>query len=226
MTWLAQIELKLCELEESKKTGLMHLDSHAWHKKIWDCFPSSTDQKRDFLMRVDQPDGVIRIWVLSEREPQCPLWCPSDAYKVKKVSDSFFSHKHYIFDIKVNPIVALTQKDSNSANALKRKNNMHTLSKRIPLVAKDDLRKWIDRKGRQSGFVISDAMPLDIGPAVKTYFRKHKNAKNIAGCHSGVVFRGMLEVTDPEKFVHTYLHGIGSAKAFGFGLLLLIPVLL
>jgi len=31
-------------------------------------------------------------------------------------------------------------------------------------------------------------------------------------------------VTDPTKFCETFRHGIGSAKAFGFGLLLIAPV--
>jgi CRISPR system Cascade subunit CasE len=55
---------------------------------------------------------------------------------------------------------------------------------------------------------------------VENHFRK----KGQAGYHGGVQFRGTLEVTDPVKFAETYQSGIGSAKGFGFGMLLLAPV--
>ena len=35
---------------------------------------------------------------------------------------------------------------------------------------------------------------------------------------------GVLRVTDLEKFRNALLHGIGSAKAFGFGLLVIAPI--
>ncbi len=38
-----------------------------------------------------------------------------------------------------------------------------------------------------------------------------------------VVFRGLLRVTDPEKFQAFLAHGIGRHRAFGFGMLLLLP---
>jgi CRISPR system Cascade subunit CasE len=43
------------------------------------------------------------------------------------------------------------------------------------------------------------------------------------GMHSAVEFQGALNVTDPAKFHETFTRGIGSAKAFGFGLLVIAP---
>jgi CRISPR system Cascade subunit CasE len=42
--------------------------------------------------------------------------------------------------------------------------------------------------------------------------------------HLAVQFDGVLEVTDPAKFLETVRQGIGSAKGFGFGLLSLARV--
>jgi CRISPR-associated protein Cas6/Cse3/CasE subtype I-E len=39
-----------------------------------------------------------------------------------------------------------------------------------------------------------------------------------------VVLCGVLTVTDPAKFHDTFTRGIGSAKAFGFGLLVIAPI--
>jgi CRISPR system Cascade subunit CasE len=44
------------------------------------------------------------------------------------------------------------------------------------------------------------------------------------GKHVAVDFRGVLRVQDREKFKRTFAAGIGSAKGFGFGLLMLEPV--
>ena len=45
-----------------------------------------------------------------------------------------------------------------------------------------------------------------------------------AGLHSAVEFQGVLVVTDPAKFHETFTRGIGPAKAFGFGLLVIAPI--
>jgi CRISPR system Cascade subunit CasE len=55
---------------------------------------------------------------------------------------------------------------------------------------------------------------------VENYFSK----KGHSGYHGGVQFRGTLAVGDPVRFAETYHSGIGSAKGFGFGLLLLAPL--
>jgi CRISPR system Cascade subunit CasE len=39
-----------------------------------------------------------------------------------------------------------------------------------------------------------------------------------------VEFRGTLRVTDPAKFRRVFTGGLGSAKAFGFGLLVIAPL--
>jgi CRISPR system Cascade subunit CasE len=39
-----------------------------------------------------------------------------------------------------------------------------------------------------------------------------------------VEFEGVLTVTNPADFHRTFTLGIGSAKAFGFGLLVIAPV--
>ena len=102
----------------------------------------------------------------------------------------------------------------------------------MPLVKPDELRAWLVRKAEvrsrdtetglyvPGGFRIVEEKLLEISPMVESHFRK----KGQAGYHGGVQFRGVLEVTDREKFIESYQSGIGSAKGFGFGLLLLAPV--
>ena len=64
-------------------------------------------------------------------------------------------------------------------------------------------------------------------PARKEFFWKPRNgetARAMPGVVQGVEFCGVLEVTDRERFLQTFRGGVGSAKAFGFGMLVLAPL--
>jgi CRISPR system Cascade subunit CasE len=189
-------------------------DNYAWHQRLWQCFPGQPDRKRDFLTRIDTLEGAFRLWLLSPRRPDRPTWCPAACFAVKEIAQTFLSHQHYAFDLRTNAVKCLVQRNDRGERMGR--------GKRVPLTDPKDLRAWMDRKAEQGGFRIVDDRPLDIGPMIKTHFRKHQHA----ACHGGVEFRGILEVTDRPLFQETYHDGIGSAKAFGFGLLLLSPIIL
>ena len=214
LSWLARIDL-----DRDRLKTLKILDSYDWHQRLWDCFPGAPEHKRDFVTRIDLLEGAVRAWLLSERKPLCPEWCPAEAFVAKEIAPGFLSHKHYAFDLRANPTKVVIQR-SPDGSPMRKNNGKRTVGKRVPLVSHEDLKSWIDRKAAEAGFRISAARPLEIGPMVEHHFR----AKGNRGYHGGVQFRGILEVTDPVKFSEAYFKGIGTAKAFGFGLLLLSPV--
>jgi CRISPR system Cascade subunit CasE len=226
MNWLARLDVA-AEVARSEKI----FDSYTWHKKLWDCFPNLPDASRDFLTRIDLLEGAFRLWVLAGTKPVCPKWCVQDDFACKEISPTFLSHRHYAFDLKANPVKALVQRDV-TGQPLLQENGKLKRGKRVPLVNQDELRSWLLRKGETrcrdpktgenvpGGFRIVEERPLEISPMVENHFRQKGNT----AYHGGVQFRGTLEVTDRERFIETYLAGIGSAKGFGFGLLLLAPV--
>ena len=207
MSWLACIEI---DAETACESGVP--DSYGWHQRLWRCFPGEPDRKRDFLTRIDALEGGFRVWLLSPSRPACPDWCPPEHFAVKEIAESFLAHRHYAFSLRANPVKCLVQRNEQGERSRR--------GKRVPLIRPDELRVWLERKGQQSGFRLVAEKPLEIGPVVKSHFRK----KEHAACHGGVEFRGVIEVTDPPKFKETYQAGVGSAKGFGFGLLLLAPV--
>lgn len=207
MSWLTCMEI---DAETAFASGVP--DSYGWHQRIWGCFPKQPDRKRDFLTRIDTLEGVFRLWLLSPSRPVCPDWCRPERFAVKEIAKSFLSHRYYAFNLRANPVKCLVQRNE--------RGERRRHGKRVPLIKPDELRAWLERKGEQGGFCIGADRPLDIGPMVKSHFRKREDA----ACHGGVEFRGVLEVTDSSKFENTYYTGVGSAKGFGFGLLLLAPV--
>jgi CRISPR system Cascade subunit CasE len=86
---------------------------------------------------------------------------------------------------------------------------------------------WIESKAESSGFSLED---VSVQPGY-THWKKpeerHKerseNQKIDTGRRRSVRYDGTLAVTDPALFRETIIRGIGSGKAFGFGLLSVAP---
>ena len=217
MSWLARLEI---DVGIARVEGV--LDNYAWHKKLWECFPGLPDQKRTdigFLTRIDTFEKTFWLWVLSKAKPVRPQWCPPAGFSLKAIAVGFHSHRYYAFDLRANPT----------------KRNIRQ-GKRVSLVKQEELRDWLIRKGKvrcredktgldvPGGFRVVEDKPLEITRMVESHFCKKKNGTEYAAYHGGVQFRGILEVTDPIKFMETYHAGLGSAKSFGFGLFLLAPI--
>lgn len=227
MNWLARLEV---DVENIFSAGVAK-DIYSWHKLLWECHPKDPKAKRTFLTRIDQLEGAYRLWFLSSEKPVCPAWCPVENFALKEISPTFLSHRYYAFDLRVNPTKAQVQRGADGQPLMtaagKRKRG-----KRVPLVKPDELKEWLARKGQvrcldmatkqevPGGFRIVEERPLEISPMQESHFRKSGHS----AYHGGVQFRGTLEVTNREQFIQTYQSGIGSAKGFGFGLLLLAPV--
>lgn len=228
MSWLARFDVE-------KRVALLQgiKDSYDWHKKLWNCFPGEPDRKRDFLTRIDERDGYYRVWLLSGDKLARPEWCPPADFGLKEIAPSFLGHRRYVFDVKANPVKTVVQRGPNGETFF-RPNGKRKHGKRVPIVKYEELLEWIRRKGEvrcrdtqtgldiPGGFVVVEDKnrPLEITPMIENHFRKREHT----GYHGGVQFRGILEVTNKEYFTETYYAGIGSAKAFGFGLMLLAPV--
>jgi CRISPR system Cascade subunit CasE len=227
MSWLARLEI---DTEIARKEGISN-DIYSWHKLLWKCYPGEPDTKRDFLTRIDPLEGAFRLWVMGKRKPSRPPWCSPDGFALKEIAPTFLSHQYYAFDLRANPTRCQVKRGPNGETLLS-SNGKRKHGKRVPIVKHDELRDWLISKGKvrckdkvtgldvPGGFRVVEERPLEISPMVENYFRK----KEHSGYHGGVQFRGILEVTDRERFIESYQSGIGGAKGFGFGLLLLSPI--
>lgn len=226
MSWLARLEItQHAALAEKIR------DTYDWHQRLWECFPDEPASRRDFLTRIDPLEGMFQVWMLARKKPVCPRWCPEDTFGVKQIAPSFLSHRYFAFDLKANPVKSVVLRGPNGETMFGA-NGKRRHGKRVSLVAPEELRAWLIRKGTArcrdtetgqdipGGFRIVDERPLDISPMMENHFRR----KGQGGYHGGVQFRGVLEVTDRQHFTQTYYSGLGGAKSFGFGLFLLAPM--
>ncbi len=179
-------------------------DSYAWHRALWKSFHDI--DKRNFLFRVEPKEEHCRIYLLSVKKPN-PLTWKLWEWEVKAISESFLNHSTYHFQLCANPTIK--QKQSGRKNGI-----------RIPICGKQELSEWLERKANSGGISV-DTDFLQISPPVNQPFYKNR----IRGNHKRVDFQGVLNVEDREKFKESFNQGIGSAKAFGFGMLVLQPII-
>jgi len=207
------IYLTKIELDAETVARKRFFDVYHWHKAVWELFPGRPDAERDFLFRLDQKQVGYRLLVLSQDEPRNPEWCDSKNFAVKNIPSSFLAQKHYLFDLRANP--------TRKIKKVKEDGSFTDNGKRIVLTKLDDQIAWIKRKAKSSGFSVVEDPKLVIEPAQNYGFIKDKKSP---GLHVGVRFKGTLEVTDHALFAESFRKGIGSAKGFGFGMLLLQPI--
>ena len=127
------------------------------------------------------------------------------------MAESFFGHKRYSFSLLANPTV---KKAAPRDGEGKRRG-----ARREPISRREDLVAWLERKGRQHGFR-ADTPTLRTVPRPRQGFVK--NGK--VGTLTATEFSGTLEVTDAPAFAQAFVSGVGSGKAFGFGMLCLAPL--
>ena len=192
--------------DEALHAGLT--DAYAWHQGLWAAFPGRDGESRDFLNRVDQKGGAIQALLLS---PEPPVVRPWGEWENREVAPGFLDHDEYLFSLRANPTVKRVVRDD---GGIRRKNG-----RRTRICSTEALRAWLVHKASENGFSTCDDR-LSIGtPVDQTSWRKRRQV-----IHSRVDYQGVLQVTDRERFRAAHRQGIGPAKAFGFGLLLLRPL--
>lgn len=146
-----------------------------------------------------------KILLLSNRPPQEKVDGQYGEVQSKAISDSFLHHTHYRFKVIVNP----TKRDSAS-------------KKLVPIRGREAVHDWFAERAKSSwGFEVTPAQ-LQVDSINVLQF-KDKNQRDITMAQAQV--QGTLQVTDQQQFINSFSRGIGRGRAFGCGLLQLVPLL-
>lgn len=215
MSWLARVNL---DYETIARQRIR--DCYDWHQRAWDLFPGRPEgYPRPFLFRVIEKNEGCDLWLMCKEEPTKPEWADAEAWKISPVNVGFPHHRRYRFDLLANPTRRDEKRDCWEGR--ERERGKH---RRFNLPSAEEQHRWIESKAKQHGFRLleeaEDGLLLDIDPRRDFHFNRDKRP----GLHIGVRYRGCLGVTDPAEFAKAFAQGIGPAKSFGFGLLLLQPI--
>lgn len=204
------------------------------HKLIWTLFGDAPDTRRDFLWREEEPG---RFLVLSMRRPENPGLFEIDT---RPFAPSMQAGDRLAFRVRVNATVATRNKKGKQqrhdvvmhaihhhekgARAEPRKQDLGWTETEDHMIAPPrSLRTWIERQGAQSGFAIEHVQVVSYG---KRRVPRTKQKSTGHGSRDDVVFGiadldGILRVTAPDAFLSAVSKGLGRAKAFGCGLMLI-----
>jgi len=196
------------------------------HKWLWTFFPAESGTARDYLFRRLDAEATSRFYVVSQRAPVIPdsSWRVRSRDYAPKVQ----AGDRLRFDLRANPVVThdadgkrkrhdvvmQAKKDLLAERGLKAWNQWQGDGK-PPLyqLVHQACAAWLAARATRSGFVIEeDSLSVD---GYIQHRGKHKQIQ-----FSTVDFAGELTVTDPGLFGTALITGIGHAKAFGCGLLL------
>ena len=206
-------------------------NAYADHQWIWTLFPSPPGTQRDFLFRRDVQAGLPRYYVVSQRAPVA-------RHHAWRVQTQPYAPKLEVgmrlrFDLRANPVVAGVNAQGKHAR------HDVVMQAKTRLLRERGLAQWKDWQGddkpdsqglivracsawlaaqaKRHGFEV-DAATLNVDA-----YTQHRGKKADIQ-FSTVDFSGEFTVSDPELLVGALGYGIGRAKAFGCGLMLVRPI--
>lgn len=186
--------------------------------------------KFDVLHRldVDKNRGRAVLFVQSGVNPDWSFLPPDYAVELQQRS----VHEQYgriaggmllMFRLQANPTKRIGNSDQIAHERFKDKKKR----RRVELRTDEERISWLKRKGEESGFRLTNVKVAPIPNIASVEEGKIKGWRTDCDrpmTFGSVVFEGILQVTDVEKFREALQKGIGSGKAYGFGLLSIAPV--
>lgn len=184
------------------------------HRNVWRLFPgegresrvSGEAERQGFLFRVEHnPTGrPARLLVQSRRLPEVSAGIA--LVGTREFSPQPMAGQRLAFLLTANPIKTIADAQREA------KPGKQSEKCRVPLIKEDEQRAWLVRKLS----VGAEIEATDVLPHPPTYFRKGNRGGKLVSC----TFEGILRVRDPSALATLLESGIGPAKAFGCGLLL------
>jgi len=189
------------------------------HQLLWRLFPDDSKADRDFLFKRDEYRGFPQFYMISTREPvslEDVLELETKAYQPQIEVGNRLA-----FTLRANPV--RTRKVDDHSKKRKRDDVVMLLKNRYKaegkVASKAELsqeagEQWLKSRAEKQGFKL-DAVRAD-SYQQHCFTRKGRDIR-----YSSLDFQGTLTVVDAVKFTHLLTNGIGPAKAFGCGLMLI-----
>lgn len=181
---------------------------HDMHRTVMRGFPENLDDHKErILYRLDQMERGDQLCLLvqSQLEPDWTQLDPTylaqvdmDNPALKQFDPQPVNGQRFTFRLRANP----TRRPGKRAGDDK--------GKRVGLYKIDEQIQWLNRKAESGGFLVESVLPTQQHRADD----RKRDLKFLS-----VQFDGILHVTDAAHFEFILANGIGSGKAFGFGLL-------
>lgn len=187
---------------------------YEFHRQLWRLFPgvekevrrSGDEPRQGFLFRVEEslPGRPARLLVQSRQAPA--MASGVSVIGTREFNPQPVAGQRLAFLLTANPVKTITDAER-VAKPGKKSDKC-----RVPLIQEAAQREWLTRKLAAAAQIEA----ADVLPHAPLHFRKG----NRGGKLVTVSYEGTLRVSDPAALAGCLENGIGPAKAFGCGLLL------
>jgi CRISPR system Cascade subunit CasE len=200
-------------LDRSAVKALRITDAYSLHRVIYSLYEDVRDAEQK---QTSTPSGILyvdqggdykgrKVLMLANREPKSCIDGAFGEVVVKVIPDDFLEHDLYRFKVVVNP----TRRDSESR-------------KLVAIRGRDEISKWfLERAVSSWGFEVSPRHLQVDKIEVQKFKDKNQNLVTIGQAH----MQGLLRITDRELFNRSFSQGIGRGRAYGCGLLQIVPII-
>lgn len=192
------------------------------HRIVWSWFADDPDRHRDFLYRQEGAGRSVRFYTLSPRPPVDPggFW----RIETKEFAPKLATGDCLAFSLRANP----TLRKASGPGEGKRHDVVMDAKfaarsgggdpQPLAEVVQTKCTGWLLSRAESCGFELADGdVRADGYRPVRFYRRRGEGEASV----TTVDFDGRLTVRDPSRFVDSLTRGIGPAKAFGCGLMLI-----
>ncbi len=217
MSHFSRIRLQPDSVTPEQVARLGHGNPYRDHQLLWQLFEGET---RDFLFRYAPNRGWPGYYVVSDQPPAdaAGVWDVA----IKPYQPQLAAGELLSFSLRANPVVSRRDGEGRLFRhdvVMDLRKQLEGSGTALPPMAErvqQAGRSWLEKRAEPNGFLVE-------GGALRVEgYQQHRARPRKGGeiRFSTLDFSGVLRVTDPERFRHTLLQGLGPAKAFGCGLLL------
>ncbi|HVL48681.1 MAG TPA: type I-E CRISPR-associated protein Cas6/Cse3/CasE [Candidatus Thermoplasmatota archaeon] len=206
---------------ESALSNIANATAYGHHQQIWSFFAGDPDGERGFVYRYDA-ERQPTFHVVSDREPThaLPGWrVESRAYTPRLEMGAVLR-----FSLRANPTKRVASPGERSDGkrhdvVMAAKHQLKAKGEAFDLQAlvQDEGIRWLERQGERHGFSVERGN-VRVDDYRPHRFRRPRDGREMSV--TGIDYEGRLKVTDSEAFTEALCKGIGPAKGFGFGLLM------
>lgn len=203
----------ILRLDRKAVQALKINDVYGLHKAVYSLF---SDVRSAEEKQASKPSGFLyadqggdyksrKILLLSDRKPKEKIDGQYGEVQSKVISPGFLQHDIYRFKIVMNP--------TRRGNASR---------KLVPVKGRDAIAQWFIERAQVSwGFdVVPSQLQVD---SINVLNFKGKAGRSITLAQAQI--QGVLQVTDRQQFIQSFSLGIGRGRAFGCGLLQIVPLI-
>lgn len=203
--YLSRVEIDIKNHRKIK--DLVHLG--AYHNWVEQSFPYEikSGKRNRHLWRIDRLMGHDYLLVLSEEKPDEKAMARYGIPDTIEIKD----YKPFLSNLTVGQRLRFRL----VANPTHRHEG-----KVVPHITIQYQKEWLLKKAEQSGFELIEEQFDVVGRDYSSLYKKGNRHVLL----SKVTFEGYLKISDIDRFKQVLVSGIGREKAFGMGLLTVIPV--